>query len=102
MRGRKYLHPPRGRKEQVVSVLHGKAGVATDGARSLVLLHKEGGGNRESGIKTWSSRTLSRCLDAEVGGVTEQLGTSSLIRDWVCRKGKRTVFYLVLYPMGGK
>ena len=51
MRGRKYLHPPRGRKEQVVSVLHGKAGVATDGARSLVLLHKEGGGNRESGIK---------------------------------------------------
>ena len=50
-RGRKHLQPLRGWNRKLVRVLHGKAGGATDRAINFVLLHRAGGGDRDSGVK---------------------------------------------------
>ena len=104
--GQKHLHPPRVWKGQVVRVLNGKSGGAADGARNSVLLHREEGKIGRVVLKLWASRTLSGCLDAKVWEMTEQLGTSALIRDHVCWQGEQdkkepwTIALEVMYPTG--
>ena len=69
--GQKHPHPPRVWKGQVVRVLYSKVGGATDREIILVILHKKVEDIGIVVLKTWSYRTLSGCLDAKVGGVTE-------------------------------
>ena len=65
--GRKHPHPPKVWKGQVVRVLYSKVGDATDREIILAILHKKGEDIGIVVLKTWSSRTLSGCLDAKVG-----------------------------------
>ena len=69
--GWKHPQPPRVWKGQVVRLFYSKVGGAIDREIILVILHKKGENKGIVVLKTWSSRTLSGCLDAKVGGVTE-------------------------------
>ena len=79
--GRKHPQPPRYWKGKSGRGLHKKKLGATYGAINLVLLHRDGEEVGRVVFKTWVYRTISKFLDANVGGGTARLGTSEPIKE---------------------
>ena len=93
---------PKGRRGQVVQVLHCKSGGATDGEQKIILMMRMEKNLTPIKLKNWESWTVSGCLEARVGGKYIHLGTPTPIRDRVCWKGKVTVVHWGFLPVGGK
>ena len=74
---------PGGWRGKVVRVLHRKAEGATDGAKNLMLLRQMDEEWTPIELKTWASKTISGCPEANVGGNQLQLGNFAPIKDKV-------------------
>ena len=100
--GKKLWSCTKGRREQVVRVLHLKAGRETDGEKNIMLLRRMEEEWTHIVLKTRNSKTISGCFEAKIGGDQEKLGNFAPIKDEVFCQGKNTVINWGLFPVGGK
>ena len=82
-----------------MQVLHHKAGGATNGAKSLMLLILMEEEWAPTVLKTWAPNTIYGSLETKVGGEQVQLGTFSPIKYKVFWHGRKTELYWGLFPV---
>ena len=93
---------PKGYRGKLVQVIYHKAGGAADGEKNIMLMRQMEEEWTHIVLNTWSSKTISGCLEDEVGGNQVHMGTFAPIKYTFFWKGKKAVINWGLLPVGGK